>query len=63
MWWYTAIIPVLRRQMQKDQEFDTSLGYPCEFMTSLVYTVLYMFYCRKKEGEKKKHNSFLFFPF
>lgn len=25
--------------MQKDQEFDTSLGYPCEFMTSLVYTV------------------------
>jgi hypothetical protein len=26
-WWYTPLIPVLRRQKQEDHEFKISLGY------------------------------------
>jgi hypothetical protein len=27
MWWYTPVIPILRRQRQEDGEFEASLGY------------------------------------
>lgn len=27
MWWYTPVIPVLRRQKQEDQEFKALKGY------------------------------------
>jgi hypothetical protein len=26
-WWYTSVIPALRRLKQEDHEFKTSLGY------------------------------------
>jgi hypothetical protein len=28
VWWYTPVIPALRRLEQEDQEFKASLGYP-----------------------------------
>jgi hypothetical protein len=27
IWWYTSVIPALRRQKQEDCEFKDSLGY------------------------------------
>jgi hypothetical protein len=32
VWWYTAVIPALKRLRQKDDKIETSLGYiagPC----------------------------------
>lgn len=71
MWWYTPIIPALRRQMQKDQEFDTSLGYPCEFKASLVYTVrlpqkrskFYVIHVLLLKERRRERNIMVFFPF
>lgn len=71
MWWYTPIIPALRRQMQKDQEFDTSLGYPREFMASLVYIVrlllkrskFYVIHVLLLKERKRERNIIVFFSF
>jgi hypothetical protein len=27
VWWYTLIIPALRRQRQEDHKFEASIGY------------------------------------
>jgi hypothetical protein len=27
VWWYTPVIPALRRLMQEEHEFEASLGY------------------------------------
>jgi hypothetical protein len=37
VWWYTPVIPALRRLRQEDLEFEASLGYVSEFEASLDY--------------------------
>jgi hypothetical protein len=41
VWWYTSIIPAVRRLRQEDLEFKASLGYTAKP-------------CLKKENKKKR---------